>query len=68
VADEGGGSYVLDGLTPDPGVVATLANWLASRDRLILELRAGGSSLEELYLELIGGHRADSASRPGAPG
>jgi ABC-2 type transport system ATP-binding protein len=57
--DEGGGRYRLDGAAPDTDVVRRLATWCAERDLLILELRTGGASLEDRYLELIA--RADDA-------
>jgi ABC-2 type transport system ATP-binding protein len=52
--DGGSGRYRLDGIKPDPGVVASLATWCAGRGELIVELRTGGGSLEERYLDLIG--------------
>ena len=52
--DGGGGRYRVDGVAPNPAVVATLASWCAGRGALIVELRTGGGSLEETYLALIG--------------
>jgi ABC-2 type transport system ATP-binding protein len=52
--DGGSGRYRVDGLTPSPSVVAILASWCSSRGALIAELRTGGGTLEERYLELIG--------------
>ena len=55
VADDGGpGRYRVDGLVPTPGIVAILATWCATLGARIVELRTGGGSLEERYLELIG--------------
>jgi len=55
VVDDGGsGRYRVLGLEPTPAAVATLAAWLEAKRVLVLELRAGGGSLEERYLELIG--------------
>jgi ABC-2 type transport system ATP-binding protein len=52
--DEGGGRYRLTG-APSPELVALVADWCASRGALIVELRTAGGSLEERYLELVGG-------------
>jgi len=55
VVDDGGsGRYRVLGLEPTPAAVATLGAWLEAKRVLVLELRAGGGSLEERYLELIG--------------
>jgi ABC-2 type transport system ATP-binding protein len=53
-ADGGSGRYRIDGPPPAPGLVAALAAWCAERGALIVELRAGGGTLEERYLELTG--------------
>ena len=52
--DGGSGRYRVDGLPPTPASIAILASWCATRGAQILELRTGGGSLEERYLELIG--------------
>jgi ABC-2 type transport system ATP-binding protein len=54
VSDGGPGRYRVEGPAPTPAVVATLASWCAARGALIAELRTGGGTLEERYLELIG--------------
>jgi len=55
VVDDGrSGRYRVLGLEPTPAAVATLGAWLEAKRVLVLELRAGGGSLEERYLELIG--------------
>jgi ABC-2 type transport system ATP-binding protein len=60
ILDDGGpGRYRVDGVEPDPELVARLAAWCATQGALILELRTGGSSLEERYLELTGAHADD---------
>jgi ABC-2 type transport system ATP-binding protein len=46
--------YRIDGVAPDAGLVAVLAAALAEADRLLVELRTGGGTLEEAYLELVG--------------
>jgi ABC-2 type transport system ATP-binding protein len=52
--DGGSGRYRVDGLAPAPPIVALLASWCETRGALIVELRTGGGTLEERYLELIG--------------
>ncbi len=56
IEDDGGaGRYRVAGAAPpSPAVVAALAAWCADRGARIVELRTGGGSLEERYLELIG--------------
>jgi len=67
VADGDGARYRLEGAAPDPAFVAALAAWCAGADRLIVELRAGGGSLEDVYLELVGERAgAGSGGRDGA--
>jgi ABC-2 type transport system ATP-binding protein len=58
--DEGSGRYVVRGVPPTPMLVAALTAWCGERGRLVVELRTGGASLEERYLELVGG-AADGA-------
>ncbi|MEP6639155.1 MAG: ABC transporter ATP-binding protein, partial [Chloroflexota bacterium] len=53
-ADGDGGRYRLEGATPDAALIAALAGWCATADRLIVELRTSGGSLEDAYLELVG--------------
>ncbi|HTG41412.1 MAG TPA: ABC transporter ATP-binding protein [Methylomirabilota bacterium] len=54
LVEEGGGRYRLDAIEPTPPLVALIAAWCGARGALIVELRAGGGSLEERYVELIG--------------
>ena len=54
LVEEGGGRYRLDAIEPNPPLVALIAAWCGVRGALIVELRAGGGSLEERYVELIG--------------
>ena len=43
----------------------TVATWCAGADRLIVDLRVGGGSLEDVYLELVGSRREEGRlSRP----
>jgi ABC-2 type transport system ATP-binding protein len=62
VPDGDGARYRLEGVPPDAALVAAIAAWCATADRLIVELRTSGGSLEDVYLELVG------AGRPGGPG
>jgi ABC-2 type transport system ATP-binding protein len=57
LAVDGGRRYRLDAIPPDPGLIATLAGWCAQHGLTIVELRSEGISLEERYLELVGGDR-----------
>jgi ABC-2 type transport system ATP-binding protein len=60
LADDGGpGRYRLEDLRPDPALIAVIAAWCAERGALIAELRTGGATLEERYLDLIGSLGAD---------
>jgi ABC-2 type transport system ATP-binding protein len=55
IVDDGGpGSYRIEGLEATPPALAALAAWCAGRGLLIVELRTGGGTLEERYLELVG--------------
>jgi ABC-2 type transport system ATP-binding protein len=38
---------------PDPAIVAAMAAWCAGAGRLIVELHAGGGTLEDAYLQLV---------------
>ena len=42
-----------DDEAPDAAIVAALATWCAAADRLIVELHAGGGTLEDAYLRLV---------------
>jgi ABC-2 type transport system ATP-binding protein len=53
-ADGGAGRYRVSGVTPSPALVARLAAWCDARGLLLVELRTGGGTLEERYLELTG--------------
>ena len=58
--------YRLDGAAPDAALIAALAAWCAVADRLIVELRTAGGSLEDVYLDLVAtGRRA--GDQEGAP-
>jgi ABC-2 type transport system ATP-binding protein len=51
---EAPGAYRVDGLPPDPALIAALAAWCAGAGLQIVELRAAAATLEERYLELTG--------------
>ena len=57
LADGDGARYRIDGAPPDAAMVAAVAAWCAGADRLIVDLRVGGGSLEDVYLELVGRRR-----------
>jgi ABC-2 type transport system ATP-binding protein len=60
VVDDGGaGRYRVDGQEAGPELIAALSAWCAENGVHIVELRAGGSTLEERYLELTGEPGAD---------
>jgi ABC-2 type transport system ATP-binding protein len=61
LVEEGGSRYRLDAVEPTPQVVASIAAWCHDRGTLITELRAGGGSLEERYVELVAGTGEDDA-------
>ena len=62
LADDGGtGRYRIVGRDPDPGLVALIADWCVERALLIGELRTGGATLEERYLDLIGSLAEDAS-------
>jgi ABC-2 type transport system ATP-binding protein len=68
IADPEAGWHRISGVAPGPDVVARLAAWAADRSLLILELRAGGASIEDRYLELVGAAaRAEVAAPTGRP-
>jgi ABC-2 type transport system ATP-binding protein len=54
VAGEPGDWLRVDDGDSSPAVVAALAAWCAERGLAITELRVGGGTLEERYLELVG--------------
>ncbi|HLI15821.1 MAG TPA: ABC transporter ATP-binding protein [Acidimicrobiales bacterium] len=53
VTEEAPGRYRVAAV-PDPTTVATLTAWLADHDVALADLRTGGRSLEEVFLELVG--------------
>jgi len=63
VPDGDGTRYRLEGVRSDTALVAAIAAWCATADRLIVELRTSGGSLEDVYLELVGAGRAPVAPR-----
>lgn len=61
--DGDGGRYRLEGSVPNGALIAALADWCTTADRLIVELRAAGGSLEDAYLELVGTDAANREAR-----
>jgi hypothetical protein len=57
-AIDGSGSYELVDTPPTPALIAALAAWCASTDRLIVGSRSVGGTLEDAYLELVARARA----------
>ena len=57
------GRYRVDGVPPDPQLIAALAAWCAAADVAIVELRAGAASLEDRYFELTGDADASGVDR-----
>jgi ABC-2 type transport system ATP-binding protein len=57
VPDGDGARYRIEGAVPDAALVAALAAWCAGAGRLLVELRTGHGSLEDVYLELVGRER-----------
>jgi len=49
------GRYEIAAGAPTPQLIAAVTAWCATADRLILESRSVGGSLEEVYLDLVGG-------------
>ena len=62
VAEPDAGRYRVEGAAPEAAIIAALADWCGGADRLIVELRAAGGTLEEVYLELVGGAATGGAS------
>jgi ABC-2 type transport system ATP-binding protein len=55
-SDRDAGHYRIAGVVPDAPLVGALAAWCASTDRLIVEMRTAGGTLEDTYLALVGEH------------
>lgn len=53
-AGEAEGAVLVDGVAPDPDLVAAIAAWCAKSRVQIVELRAASATLEERYLSLTG--------------
>jgi ABC-2 type transport system ATP-binding protein len=65
IADPEGRRFMVDGVAPDAALVAALADWCATADRLLTEVRTTGATLEEAYLELVGGAATDAGEARG---
>jgi len=57
VLEPAAGRYEVTGtsVAPTPALVAAVTAWCAAEGRLVLEARTVGGSLEEAYLEIMGG-------------
>jgi hypothetical protein len=62
------GALRIEGVPPDPQLIAALATWCASVDVGIVELRTMAGSLEERYFELTGDLDAGSVADMAPPG
>jgi ABC-2 type transport system ATP-binding protein len=51
---DGASRYVVGDVPPSPALIAALATWCASADRLITHVRAVGGTLEDTYLAFVG--------------
>ncbi len=56
------GRYRIQGAAPDAGLIAALAAWCAAADRVIVDLRTAGGSLEDVYLDLVAAGRDERAA------
>ncbi|MBF6605058.1 MAG: ABC transporter ATP-binding protein [Chloroflexi bacterium] len=66
VAVDGASGLRVVGVPPSPAVVERIAVACRARDLLIVELRTSAGSLEERYLELVGGDDEDVDAGEGA--
>ena len=55
IRSTGNGRYDVDGQSPSATLLAALTAWCASHGRLVVESTSAGGSLEDAYLELVGG-------------
>lgn len=62
VVEAPAGHYRFAGIAPDAASISRLATWCAGADRLIVELRAGGGTLEDVYLELVASASASKSA------
>lgn len=60
VTDADGRRHAIEGVAPDARLVAVLADWCASANLMVIELRTTGATLEEAYLALV----ADETPEP----
>jgi ABC-2 type transport system ATP-binding protein len=62
VETEAGDAYAVEGADLSPRLIAALADWCRTRDLLLTEIRTVGGTLEERFLELVGGTDAERPS------
>ena len=63
LVEDGDGRFGIEGVTPDPALVARLAAACAELGLLIAEVTTGSGSLEERYLALAGGRATAEPER-----
>ena len=68
VEDGATGRYRVEGPAPSPAAIERLAAWCATRDVVIVELRTGGGTLEERYLELVRSGDDEAGAAVGSDG
>ncbi|MBI2762308.1 MAG: ABC transporter ATP-binding protein [Chloroflexi bacterium] len=59
---EAAGAILVDGVAPDPDLVAAVASWCAASRIQIVELRAAAATLEERYLSLTGDRAVEAVA------
>ncbi len=64
VRSASGGRYEVVDRQPTPALVAALAAWCAANDRLLVESRTVGGTLEDAYLELVADATAARRDEP----
>jgi ABC-2 type transport system ATP-binding protein len=65
VPDGDGARYRIDGVPPEPAVIAALATWCLGAGRLVVDLASTGGSLEDVYLDLVSAGRDAAATLGG---
>jgi ABC-2 type transport system ATP-binding protein len=63
----GAARYEVEGIAPTPGLVAAVAAWCLSTDRLIVESRTIGGTLEDAYLDLQARAAAAASEQAATP-
>lgn len=58
---EAAGALRIEGVAPNPALIAAAATWCAQADLQIIELRAAAATLEERYLSLTGDQTVEAS-------